>query len=58
MKTTVSRREYKKVVKLAEANYIRKAMKVLKGNKTLVAKKLGMDRATLYRKLDKFKNVV
>ena len=58
MKTTVSRREYKKVVKLAEANYIRKAMKIFKGNKTLVAKKLGMDRATLYRKLHKFKNVV
>ena len=57
MKFVIGKREYKKVARLAEVTYIRKALRLCKNNKTVLAKKLGIDRSTLYRKLEKFKNI-
>ncbi len=37
-----------------ERRYIARALKVLNGNKARVAQKLGMDRRTLYRRLEKY----
>lgn len=58
MKFIIGRREYKKVARLAEMNYIRKALKLCKNNKKVLAQKLGINRSTLYRKLEKYKNLV
>ena len=37
-----------------ERRYILKVLEAVRGNKTLAARVLGLDRKTLYRKLDRY----
>lgn len=51
----ISRREYINSIQRAELAFIKKALAKLNYNVALTAHKLGIDRATLYRKLIKYK---
>lgn len=51
----ISRREYVRAIQKADIAFIKKALVKLNYNVTLTAHKLGVNRATLYRKLVKYK---
>lgn len=45
--------DYSRTLAQVEADYIRAVLKLNGGNKALAARKLGIDRKTLYNKLEK-----
>ena len=51
----INRREYVRAIQEAEIAFIKKALVKLNYSVTLTAHKLGINRATLYRKLAKYK---
>lgn len=55
IRSKINRREYVKAIQKAEVAFIKKALVRFNYNATLTAHKLGIDRATLYRKLIKYK---
>jgi transcriptional regulator with PAS, ATPase and Fis domain len=51
----INQREYKKAIQKADKKFIKKALKKFDNNITLTAHCLGINRATIYRKLAKYK---
>ena len=45
--------DYNRTLAEVEADYIREILKQVAGNKSLAARKLGIDRKTLYNKMEK-----
>jgi len=55
MSRPINAREYKKTLAKADKKFIKKALKKFDNNITLTALRLGINRATMYRKLAKYK---
>ncbi len=47
--------DYDRTLAQVEADYIRDILKLTGGNKALTARRLGIDRKTLYNKLDRLR---